>query len=287
MYLSRWLMGFIFFISFSLKANEESVNTQPRYITLAPHIIEMLFKLEVGDRVVATTSHSDFPEQAKHVPIIGNYARLKIEDILAYQPDIVFAWNTGNPADDLARLKQLGVNIVYSDPKTLEDVAKELRIFGELVGKSALAEKVALAYEQRLNAIKQRYQDKQTLKAFYELWSRPLTTVAKNAWPQQHLTICGVSNPFINGISDYPQVNVEQVVIADPEIIIQPMSAGEPNPDAVNWHKWKSMTAVKHGIILQPNSDKLHRMSTRMLDELDELCAGIDNVRLKYFNHNG
>jgi len=253
-----------------------------RIIALAPHIVEMLFSLGVGDRIVGTTEHSDYPKQANKIPRIGNYARLKIEKILAYQPDIIIAWKTGNPSDDLARLEKLGLNIVYSDAKELSDIARELRRFGELTGVNQRGEKLALAFETELQSIKDTYANKAPISVFYELWSNPLTTVGKNALPQQHLNVCGASNPFESSATDYPQIGLEQVVIAKPQVIVQPMSVGEPNPNAIYWSQWKEIPAAQHNKFIQPNSDKLHRTTARLLPELKALCKNIDKARQYY-----
>jgi len=261
--------------------NDGSQNYQ-RIIALAPHIVEMLYELGVGDRIIGTTQHSDYPAAASKIPRIGNYARLKIEQILAYQPDLIIAWRTGNPSDDLARLEQLGLNIVYSDPQSLADVAEELRYFGQLTQVAEEAEIQARKYETDLLTIKNTYQHRDPISVFYELWPRPLTTVAKYDWPQQHLDICGASNPFIDSKSTYPQIGLEQVVVAKPQVIIQPESNGEPSPDAVNWRQWQEIPAAKHKQFIQPNSDRLHRMTPRLLHELEQLCIAIDQSR-KYY----
>lgn len=275
----------------NISAEENPTNnnidqTPQRIITLAPHIIEMLYNLGVADKVIATTDHSDFPEAANHVPRVGNYARLKIEKILAYEPDLIIAWRTGNPLDDLERLEKLGVNIVYSDPRSLEDVAKDLRMLGKLTGTQQRAELLASQYEQALINLRKKFANRKPISVFYELWSNPLTTISKNAWPQQHLNVCGATNPFENSIVDYPQIGLEQVVIAKPQLIIQPMSKGEPNPNAVNWFTWSEIPASKHQQLIQPNSDKLHRMTSRLLEELDKLCLSIDKSRSFYQTQN-
>lgn len=275
---------FTYCLSFIVFANNEA--PKQRIIALAPHIVEMLYSLGVGDRIVATTEHSDYPLSANSIPRIGNYARLKIEQILAYQPDLIIAWRTGNPSDDLERLTKLGLNIVYSDPHNLSDMSKELRLFGRLTQSNEKAEYQAVQYEKRLKALKDKYSQKAPISAFYELWSRPLTTVANNAWPQQHLALCGATNPFIVSKTDYPQIGIEQVVLAKPQLIIQPESAGELNPDAVDWKQWPEIPAAKHNQFLKPDSDKLHRMTPRFLDELEKLCISIDKTRDYYQQQN-
>jgi vitamin B12 transport system substrate-binding protein len=40
--------------------------------------------------------------------------------------------------------------------------------------------------------------------------------------------------------------------------------------------------AAKNGFVFHPNADKLHRMTTRMLDEVVILCEQIDTARQFY-----
>ncbi len=287
-YCLLWLSTFSF-TAFAEKIEPKTeqsfkaeISKAQRIIALAPHIVENLFAIGVGDKVVATTEHSDFPAQANDIPRIGNYARLKIEKILTFDPDLIIAWRTGNPSDDLARLKQLGLKIVYSDPIDLSDVAKELRFFGELTGSEKQAELKAQFFENKLLSIQDKYKNKKEISVFYELWSRPLTTIANNAWPQQILNACGATNPFINSKTDYPQINVEQVVLSKPQLIIQPQSVGEMNADAIDWQQWQEIPAASNKLLVEPNSDKLHRMSARLLNELEKLCMSIDTARAFY-----
>ncbi len=250
-----------------------------RIIALAPHIVEMLFNIGAGEQIIGTTEHSDYPKAAKDIPRIGNYARLNIEQVLASDPDLIIAWQGGNPSDDLERLEKLGLRIVYSQPVTLEDVAKELKYFAKLTGHQQQGQQQAQQFLARLKQLKESYQDKASIKVFYELWPRPLTTIANSAWPQQQLNVCRAENPFVESPTDYPQINVEQVVLAAPEIIIQPDSSSMKSPDSIDWQQWQAIPAVKHNAFIRPDADKLLRMTARSLDELTILCQQIDTFR--------
>jgi vitamin B12 transport system substrate-binding protein len=114
---------------------------------------------------------------------------------------------------------------------------------------------------------------------FYELWPRPLQTVAKNAWPQQQIELCGASNPFADAQDDYPSIGLEQMLVTLPQVVIQP---DQHNPDRLNWPQWQHIPAVKNNFIFHPNADKAHRMTTRMLDEVVILCEQIQQARQFY-----
>jgi len=261
------------------KAEQDTSPKKPTIIALAPHIVEMLYAVGAGQQIIGTTDFADYPEQAKTIPRIGNYAKLQIERVIELQPDLIIAWQSGNPSDDLTRLAQLGFNIVYSEPKTFEDIAKEIRLFGKLSGNQAHALQLSKEFLTELKAIKNTYQNKKSITVFYELWSRPLTTVAKGSWPQQHLNICKASNPFEQVSSPYPQVNIEQVLQTPVDLIIQPMSVNQTAKEGFNWQDWPVIPAVKNKRIIQPDADALHRMTPRSLEELTKLCSAIDHVR--------
>ena len=254
---------------------------KPSIIALSPHIVEMLYDIGAGEQIIGTTSYADYPESAKNIARIGNHARIQIERVIELQPDLIIAWKGGSPSDDLAKLAQLGFTIIYSQPDTFEDIALELRKFSVLAGHRIKGEKVAKAFEKNLANIKKTYQLKSKILGFYELWSRPLTTVAKDSWPQQFLTICQVSNPFEQASTPYPQINIEQVLPASVQVIIQPVSSNQKQREGFNWQDWPMIPAVANKHIIQPNADAMHRMTIRSLNALEELCQAIDNTRNK------
>ncbi|MBU2869324.1 cobalamin-binding protein [Colwellia sp. E2M01] len=257
---------------------------KPTIIALSPHIVEMLYDIGAGEQIIGTTSFANHPEEAKKIPVIGNYVRLQLERVIELQPDLIIAWKSGNPSDDLARLKQLGFTVVYSQPNTFKDIADETRLFGKLTGNSEKSQQVAKEFEKELKAITQTYNNKTEITGFYELWSRPLTTVAQHSWPQQFLNICGVNNPFEKALTPYPQISIEQVLPASVQVIIQPNSKSQKERESFNWQNWPMIPAVKNNNIIKPDTDAIHRMTLRSLNALDSLCFAVDNIRKKLFS---
>ena len=265
-----------------IKSASDELLQKQRIIALAPHIVESLYAIGAGQQIIGTTAHSDYPKAAEDILRVGNYARLQIEKIIQLKPDVIIAWKTGNPVDDLARLKKYQLKVIYSQPQTLEDVAKELIMLGKVTGRETTANAVAAEYIKKLQIIKNTYANKSKVSVFYELWSRPLRTVANNAWPQQQIQLCGASNPFSDAQDDYPSIGLEQALVTLPQIVIQPGKQGADSPDGLNWRQWQHIPAVKNNFIFHPNADKAHRMTTRMLDEVQILCEQIDTARQFY-----
>ena len=253
-----------------------------RLVVLAPHSVELLFAIGAGEQIIGTTEYADYPETARAITRVGNAAGLQVEKIVQMQPDVVIAWQQGSPASDIARLQRFGMTIEYTHPRTLDDVAHEVRKLGVLTGREPQAQHLAQQYQQRLAQLREQYAQAMPIRVFYELWSHPLRTVAGTAWPQQQLALCGAKNPFAQARDDYPLVSLEAVLAQAPQVIIQPIDHSQGRPDRIDWAQWPQIPAVKHGLIVQPDADRVHRMTLRMLDETAWLCQQLDQARQLY-----
>lgn len=261
---------------------EEVKRKKPKIIALSPHIVELLFEIGAGDQIIGTTDYADYPEQALAIERVGNAVKLKLEEIVELSPDIIIAWTSGNPAQDLDKLKKLGFKVEYSQPDTFSELIEEIQYFGLLTGNQAQANHVAQQMQNKLNKLKTVYQQAAPITVFYEVWHKPLTTVAANAWPQHQLTLCHVTNPFEKAPLDYPQISVEALLQKNIQVIIQPKSNDAINRSFFDWSKFSSIVAVKNSQFIQPNADALHRMTSRSLDEVVRLCSQLDLARNYY-----
>jgi iron complex transport system substrate-binding protein len=97
-----------------------------RIIALSPGATELIYAAGGGDQVIAAVSYCDYPEAAKALPRVGSYNRFDQEAILAQKPDLLIAWIEGNPAEQLAKLKSLGLTIYYTQLNDFDDVSSSL-----------------------------------------------------------------------------------------------------------------------------------------------------------------
>ncbi len=143
------------------------------------------------------------------------------------------------------------------------------------------AQQLSANFLQQLASLRQQYQTQAPIRVFYELWDNPLSTISRDAWPQQHLNVCGAQNIFEHASAAYPQVGLEQVIAGNPALIIQPVSENEPRT-LVQWQRWPELMAAKNKQIIQPDSDLLHRATLRTLDGVAILCREIAKSRQFY-----
>ena len=250
-----------------------------RIVALAPHIVEMLFDIGAGDKIVGTVNYADFPKAALEIPRVGSYHGMQIEKILALNPDLVIVWQSGNSQSDIDKMKRLGLKVVMSNPENIADVATELRYYGELTGNQKQAEAVALAYEKRLTALRIKNKNKRPIPIFYQLWPEPMMTINGTTWINQLIEVCQGVNVFKSNPTPYPKISTENVIVAQPHLIVLPDENSEKPQPIIDWHKWPEIPAVKNNKFIHVDADLLHRFSTRMLSGIEDMCEKIDQHR--------
>ncbi len=250
-----------------------------RIITLAPHATELLYAAGAGDRLIGTVEYSDFPPAAKKIPRVGSYDRFDLEAISALKPDLIIAWETGNPAAQVDKLKALGLTVYVTQPNRMEDVAGQLERFGRLAGTEATADAAAAQFRQRLETLRRNNSGKPKIRVFYQIWITPLMTVGGPQIITSAIQLCGGENVFGHLAQMAPTVSVEAVLAADPEAIVA-TGMGDARPEWLNdWNKWPRMTAVKRGNLFHIHPDLMQRHTPRILDGAEKLCADLDVAR--------
>ena len=105
------------------------------------------------------------------------------------------------------------------------------------------------------------------------------TEINKETWINQLIEICQGQNVFGNNPTAYPKIGIENVIVAQPEVIVMPNERSDKEQLVIDWSKWPEIPAVKNNRFVRVNADLLHRFSTRMLKGVEDLCTKIDAVR--------
>ncbi len=250
-----------------------------RIASLAPHITELLFAAGAGAAVVGVSEYSNYPAAAESLPRISGGNGLDLEAIVGLRPELVIAWQSGNPAHQVRRLRQLGLQVFVSEPRRLEDVVTSLERFGLLAGSTEQAREQVSAFRHRHAALARRYAQRDKVSVFYSIWQRPLMTVNGEHLISDVIRLCGGRNVFNKLPGLAPQIGVEAVLAADPQAIIAGGGAEALPGLHKRWSRWQELTAVQNGHLFTIPRDVMVRHSPRVLDGAEQLCRLLDEVR--------
>ena len=261
--------------------NGETVTlAQPaqRIISLAPSMTELLFSLGAGERIVGVMDFSDYPEQARLLPVVGRFDMLDMERIIALQPDLVVAWRSGNPRASVQRLKDLGINVYVAEPESLFSIADHLTRLGVLTAQQAEAQVLREHFEQSLASLQADYAQRTPVSVFYQVWHSPIISVGGAELINDMITLCGGRNIFAE-LPVGPKVNLEDVLQRNPQVIIASGSSPEAPSWLNDWLNWPRLQAVQNQHLYSIAPDIVQRHSMRALQGAAMMCEHIDRAR--------
>ena len=250
-----------------------------RIVSLAPHLTELLFAADAGERLVGVSEHSSYPPEARRLPRVGGGAGLDLEAIIALQPDLVVAWQSGNSAGQLAQLERFGLVLFYSEPGQIDDVATTLERLGVLAGTATRGSEAAQAYRDGVARLAQRFSGREPVSVFYQIWERPLMTISGAHMISAWLRLCGGANVFA-GLPDLATtVSLEAVLAADPQVIIAGRYPGKSGDWQRPWRAWPELRAVAGDHLYTVPAEMMERHTPRALVAAEELCEYIERAR--------
>lgn len=286
----RWIFPLLIVLFFALPAHAEITVVddvgrtitlaQPakRIISLSPHVTELLYAAGAGQNMVAAVSFSDYPPVAQQLPRIGSNDKFDMEMILSLKPDLLVAWQSGNPKPQIQELIRLGFNVYISEPREFEDIAKDVKQLGKLLGTQTIADPAADNYLAKLQTLRQQYVGRAPVRVFYQVWNNPLFTVNGEHLISKVINLCGGVNVFSDLAILSPQISIESVIAKNPDVIIY--GAHETREDwSLAWRKWKYIKAVANNHLFGIHADLIVRHTPRVLQGATQMCEYLDRVR--------
>jgi iron complex transport system substrate-binding protein len=250
-----------------------------RIISLAPSLTELLFAAGAGDKVVAVVEYSDYPEQARSLPRIGRHDLLDMERIVQLQPDLIVAWQSGNPRASIRRLQELGMTVYSAEPKSLESIPSHIERLGILTGSSDIADQASDNFRKSLAALQTDYSHKTPVKTFYQVWNLPLITAGGNELINDIISLCGGENIFAELSMVAPKVSTEAVITRNPQAIVASGMDIERPEWLDDWLRWPDLDAVSAGNLFFIPPDYLQRHTPRALEGARQMCQYLDQAR--------
>lgn len=252
--------------------------TPSRIISLAPSNTEILFALGLGDKVVGTDDYSDYPTEARAKPKVGApFPRFNLEAILALDPDLALAFGYGYTQPDIAsQLERRGIPVIVLGPRDMEGVLRDIELVGAVAGARPRARELASEMRRRANAIISKAQGAARPRVFFEFDATDPTkpwTAGPGSFTHALLEMAGAANLGASGPGPAFQMSTEEIINADPEVIILADAAYGVTVESVGKRPgWGGLTAVKRGAIYPIDADPISRPGPRIVDGLEALA---------------
>lgn len=177
-----------------------------RVASLVPSLSETVHALGAADRLVAVTEYCVAPPDG--FPDAERVRGTKNPDtarIIELEPDLVLANLEENRERDVRRLREAGLTVHVSYPRTVDDAARTVADLGDLLG----SERAAGAIVDRILAARDRVARERPdppIPVLCPIWRRPWMALGEGCYAADLLATCGLETRPRTG-ERYPRID--------------------------------------------------------------------------------
>ena len=234
-----------------------SIAARPaRIVSIGPSITEYLFALGAGDRVVGVDDFSDQPAAAAKIDRVGG-VKVNVEKVVSLRPDLALSVKFSDGT--IERMVAAGINVLVVDPQSIGDVSRTAILVGRAVG--ADGGRLAADVDAKLQEVTQKVARATSKpRVLHEVDAsdpaKPFT-VGPGSFIHDLIALAGGTNIAANAPSAYPQLSLEEIVRADPEVIVLADGDYGVTVEQVSARPgWSGLSAVKNKKVF-PIADSL------------------------------
>ncbi len=227
-----------------------SSSSEPRVISLAPSITEIVYALNGTHQLIGRSSACDYPPEAvSNVPVIGDFGVPSLERMVSLRPDQVLYTDVADPMMD-SKMKRVGLHPVHIACERLNDIPSAIVHVGQLLQRETEAQALAS------NLVEQIQMARQETAAFTNrpralvlIWNDPFYAAGRKSFVSDLVELAGGHNIGDEINRDYFQASSEWVLAHDPDIIFCFfMANSKPVKQTIlNQPGWRRIKAVKDG----------------------------------------
>ena len=238
--------------------NEVTIEAEPqRIVSMAPSHTQILYALGLGDQVVGVTEYCNYPPEAQEKPKVGGFSNIDLEQVVGLDPDLVLGTSLHAQSVEPA-LVERGLKVILIDPETVEDVLEKIVLVGRVTGREGAAIALSSELRGRIEATMEKVQEAENNPRVYWELSNDLYTAGPGSFIDDLIVRAGGTNIAADAKEQWPQLNLEALILADPEVIVL---ADHPYGETVEGVKarpgWADISAVKNERIVEVLDDDL------------------------------
>ena len=194
-----------------------------RIVSLIPSITETLFALGAGSAVAGCTVYCREPADGVATKIrVGGEKNPKLDVIRDLGADLVIANVEENVREHVLTLRGWGIPVYVIYPHTVADGIRLVRDLGAVVGLPENGREMAASLQATFDDVRRGRAGRAARRVFYPIWRTPWMTISRDTYAHDMLEVCGGENIFAAADARYPEVTLDEVSRAAPDVILLP-----------------------------------------------------------------
>jgi iron complex transport system substrate-binding protein len=255
-----------------------------RIVSLAPSVTSILVALGAAGQLVGVTKWCAAVVGARHLrglARLGDCWALDVEAVERLRPTLVIGSVPYNP-EMVTKILKLPVPFLASNPRSLADIVREIRLLGRLVGRERRAEQLVAQMSRAFARIAKKARRLPTRPRVYsEAWPRP--RIASPPWVAELTELAGGRFVLPAGA----RTTDAAVARARPDVIVLAWAAASDRApakilgNALRNPAWRNLPAVRRGRVHVVRDELLNTPGPPLVEGLAELFRILHpNVKL-------
>jgi iron complex transport system substrate-binding protein len=243
----------------------------PRIVSNSPALTQMLFDMGLGDHVVGVTTQCELPAGQTR-PTVGAAIDIDAEAILSLQPHVVL---TQTKLDRFQAVQNVAPEIRFEHFRfdSLSDIAAALQRIGEIAGCPEVGKAARGDFEAKLDAIRRRVAGRPRPRVMFVYGHDRPATSGRNTFVDDMIGLAGGVNVAAEQYDGWKKVNVEQVLVLKPDVLICQTDAGEEARSRKAWLSLTGLPAADSGRVYVVTDRHLTIPSTRSAGLAADIAA--------------
>jgi iron complex transport system substrate-binding protein len=245
--------------------------TAARIVSLSPSTTESLFAIGAGALVVGRSRFCDYPKEVATLPSVGGFSDPNLEFILSLKPSLVVGAHGPGGEHIASQLTQRGIATYFPETESVSGICDMLAGLGARSDCVKAADALVQDIRTKVAGVTRSALAQRT-RVLMLFGLEPIVAAGPGGFPAELIRLAGGVTVFDSGPA-YPTVSLEQVVKADPDVILDTIM-GAPGL-AASTPGWKLVRAVREGRVVQVRDVVVLRPGPRIAEGLAAIASAL------------
>jgi iron complex transport system substrate-binding protein len=248
-----------------------------RIVALTPSLVEIVFALGLGGRVVGVTTWADHPPGASDRPKVGDYVSPNLEKIIALAPDLVLANREGNPPWVVEKLERAGVPVYVHWPRDPRSLPRSFVNIGRICGAPGRGRELAADLQAVVDDLDRRLKDVEPVSTLLVIGANPLVSVNRRTFHGRLLELVRADNVASDAPGNWPRLSLEFVISSQPSVIVVSSMerGGDLQAEIDYWRTLPGLGGAGGPRVVGISSDLIDRPGPRLGEGLRALARAV------------
>ena len=217
-----------------------------RVVALVPSLVEDLCAIGAARQLVGVSSATRDVPCAKGVPVVGDFASVDVEKIVALHADLVVAIPA--QAHLVEPLRHAGIDVELLDDDSYANIFDDIAALGRLTGRAAQAAALDRSLKAETARLIAGRHFRRSPTVFVALGTGPIYTCGPASYIAKLIALAGGTNAVTDLPGAYGEYSAEALLRLQPDAIVTDPSVGLNA--VLDREPWRSLRAVRARRIL-------------------------------------